>query len=129
MTRTLEGPRMNPTSAVENASPVPARGRWRKRLMFLLSLPLLLLLLVAGIVGYFALVNSWQWREAFAEADRLDPGWRWEDLKAQQPKLADEENAAVQTLVVKQASPGEIVSQAVYASLGEIPAHVAARSE
>ena len=49
--------------------------------------------LVAVLIAY----DHWQqqraWREACAEADRLDPGWRWPDLAAAWPALPDERNS------------------------------------
>lgn len=85
---------MNASSTLKDPLPAPARRRWRKPVL-ILGIPVLLGLLLAGVMGYLHVANAWRWQAAFAEADRLDPGWRWEDLKAQQPELADEDNAAV----------------------------------
>jgi hypothetical protein len=40
-----------------------------------------------------------QLREAIAEADRLDPGWQFEDLEATRAPVPDAENAAPQVLL------------------------------
>jgi hypothetical protein len=71
------------------------RFRWLKRIV----LGLVLLLLVLS-----GLVLLWRERElaeaerrlaaAEAEADRLDPGWRWEAILANRVPVPDEENAA-----------------------------------
>jgi hypothetical protein len=44
-------------------------------------------------------------REAIAEADRLDPGWRLMDLEAARAEVSDEENAALQVLAAKKLLP------------------------
>jgi hypothetical protein len=52
-------------------------------------------------VGYEvtqALLNDRDLDQAIAEADRLDPGWRFEDLEAARPPLPDAENSALQVL-------------------------------
>jgi hypothetical protein len=39
-------------------------------------------------------------RRAIAEADRSDPGWRWEDLSAKRAKLPDDKNGTLQLLKI-----------------------------
>jgi ABC-type transport system involved in multi-copper enzyme maturation permease subunit len=60
---------------------------------------------VAAIVGYVLLGVYWSFTthgsqerldEAIAEADRLDPGWRLEELEAKRRQLSDAENSAYQ---------------------------------
>src|SRR5262245_53486359 len=79
------------------AAPV-RRARPRRRLAHHFGLLLMAFAGVAGVfVAYFALDDycGWrEWAEACAEADRLDPGWRWEDLFARMPHIPDERNGA-----------------------------------
>jgi hypothetical protein len=53
--------------------------------------------------------DDWQgrrdWVAACAEADRLDPGWRWEELLAGMPAISDEQNSAVRMLAAKRLLP------------------------
>jgi hypothetical protein len=54
---------------------------------------------IVGLTTAYVVYDRWQqrraWQAACAEADRLDPGWRWEDLAAKQPLLPDEQNSVV----------------------------------
>ena len=43
---------------------------------------------------------------ALAETDRLDPGWRLEELEARRVKIPDKENSALHILAVKKLMPG-----------------------
>jgi hypothetical protein len=73
--------------------PCPTRtlGRWCRRLAAVTAA-------AVGLVAAFLVYDDWQqlraWQEACAEADRLDPGWRWADLTAG-PALPDERNSMV----------------------------------
>jgi ABC-type transport system involved in multi-copper enzyme maturation permease subunit len=62
----------------------------------LLVLPLLFML---GWYGLRSLVDGRNLQQAIADADRLDPGWRLEELEAKREVIPDEENSA---LLVKQ---------------------------
>jgi hypothetical protein len=88
-----------------NESPVqdeaPAAVPRRSRLRWIL---LGIVLVVAAIVGVFAYViheQDRELREAIAEADRLDPGWRFEDLQAARENVPDAENGAVFVLAAR----------------------------
>jgi hypothetical protein len=79
--------------------------RWRRRLLWLLLLPALA---AAGLWAYVA----WQFHrsavslaDAVAEADRLDPHWRVEDLQAGRAELPDDRNAALRILALKPKLP------------------------
>lgn len=70
------------------------------------------LLLIAAIIGLFVAYreyDEWQarreWVEACAEADRLDPGWRWEELIARMPTVPDDKNSAVRLLAANRLLP------------------------
>jgi hypothetical protein len=77
----------------------------RRRLRRIAGLFVVLLGLVAAYVAY----DQWQvrraWRAACAEADRLDPGWRWDDLVAKLPAVPDEQNSAARMLAVRRLLP------------------------
>jgi hypothetical protein len=64
-----------------------------------------LLGLLAGYLWLDRRLEERAWREACAEADRLDPGWRWDDLLAARPNPPDDRNAAVRVRTVKQMLP------------------------
>src|SRR5262245_54842626 len=78
----------------------------------------LLLMAVAGVAGvfvaYLALDDFCGWREwaaACAEADRLDPGWRWEDLVARMPAIPDERNGATHFEAARGAMPARLPNE------------------
>src|SRR4051812_8014170 len=67
------------------------RRRWLRRIV----------LASAVIIGVYALLFVYQdwrgrreWEAACAEADRLDPGWRWEDLAPKLPYIPPDRNSA-----------------------------------
>src|SRR5437764_9996403 len=75
------------------STPAPKpRRRWPRRLALVLLIVLGTPLLVIGF-------GRWQegraWRVACAEADTLDPGWRWDELVASRPSVPDGENSAL----------------------------------
>jgi hypothetical protein len=83
---------------------VPRRRRWPRRLF------VGAVIVVAVVVAWGAyLTYLWdaELREALAEADRTDPGWRLADIDAQRPTIPDEENSSVQMAKVKQARPAK----------------------
>jgi hypothetical protein len=98
----------------------PAQGpppKRRRRPLFRVALALLLIVLV----GVSWLAYEWhraerERREAEAEADRLDPGWRLTELEAARVIVPDEENSALQVRAAfkllpakwAQAAPNEI---------------------
>jgi hypothetical protein len=89
------------------ASP-PRRKRWG--LKILIGFGLLGGLLVLSLaVGYILLIRAAEesLRDAMAEADRLDPGWRLEELEAkrQADEIPVEEDAAARVLSVLELIP------------------------
>ncbi len=77
-------------------APAPVRPRHRRRWL-LLGVPLVIALAVAA----FLLrpdPSEQELQDAIAEADRLDPGWRFEDLEARRKVIPDEANAALPVL-------------------------------
>jgi ABC-type transport system involved in multi-copper enzyme maturation permease subunit len=95
--------------------PLPAKSRGgkavgrrrRKRLVHWLALPLLPAL---AWYAYLAFAAEREWRQAVAEADRVDPGWRWEELQARRAVVPPARDAAPTVMIVHQAvisrSPG-----------------------
>ena len=66
--------------------------RWGRRLLWAG------LILVAVLTGGFFLISyliEEVWQDAAAEADRLDPGWRLEDLEAHRAAVPDDQNGAL----------------------------------
>jgi hypothetical protein len=85
-------------SKADPLTPAPAKKRGsRRRWLLVAALVLLPVLLLAGIyicVGYLAELEL---QDALAEADRLDPGWRLNDL-SDRPEYADDDNSALPVL-------------------------------
>jgi hypothetical protein len=99
-------PTMNPSSPLA-ITPARTQPFWKRRL-FWASLGLLFLFSVLGTVYGVAWVAAQRaLQEALAEADRLDPGWRLQDLEAQRAPVPDEENAALQAVAVKRLLPAK----------------------
>jgi hypothetical protein len=85
-----------------SASAPKPRRRWPLRLA-------LALLAVVGtpllIIGFGRWQEGREWRAACAEADRLDPGWRWHELLASRPTVPDSENLALTAHAVHRLLP------------------------
>jgi hypothetical protein len=82
------------TAVLRNGTP-PAPAAPRRRRLLRSGW----VLLACAWVGTACLLcDRWQqqraWEEACAEADRLDPGWRWDDLAARPPLPAERDSAA-----------------------------------
>lgn len=87
-----------PDSTAVTASPPPSPPpppRRRRRLLWV-GLAFLGLFLATPFVAYFAL--SWlsgrELEQAIAEADRLDPRWRFDDIQADRRPVPEERNSA-----------------------------------
>src|SRR5260370_752405 len=80
----------SPSARAANRSPAKRR-RWPIVLACLLGLA------AVPIAGYLYLAQSAdrELEAAIEEADRLDPGWRYDDLLADRKPISDEENPAV----------------------------------
>ncbi len=68
------------------------RPRWRRRLI---AGVLLVLGLGVGYVLYWYQSSLKRLERALADADRLDPGWRFEELEAKRAVIADDQNSAL----------------------------------
>src|SRR5262245_50126484 len=79
-------------------TPPEAGARRRRWWPIVLGIALLLLLLAGGYVLLIFYLSDRNLRRVHAEADRLDPGWRLEELEARRAVLPDEQNAALVVL-------------------------------
>jgi hypothetical protein len=77
---------------VQGAGPAVAPRRWRRWVVgtFVAGLAV-----VASAFGWAYLRHTTFLRSAFAEADRLDPGWRLDDLEVARANFPDAENGAL----------------------------------
>jgi len=82
--------------------PPPPKTPWGRRFIFAGALMLLAILSTCLGIDYHA---DWQLRQALAEADHLDPGWRLEELEARRAVVPAPENAARMVLAVKDLIP------------------------
>src|SRR5207245_2170060 len=78
---------------------------WKRRF----ALAGLLGVLFAGLlIGWYFYTNSLSDKElqdAIAEADRLDPGWRLEELEAKRAVIPDAENSAERIVALRMLVP------------------------
>jgi hypothetical protein len=79
----------------------PQRKRRRRWLLLLLLPPLML----AGIWLYQSIAADARLGRAIAEADRLDPHWRWHDIEAGRVVIPDEENGALIVIAARAKMP------------------------
>jgi hypothetical protein len=95
--------------ALPESPPTPLRVErrpwWRRPFpQFALTL-LLLVVAVAGYYFYRVRGADLALAEALAEADRLDPHWRLNDIEARRAVIPERENAAVQVVAVRKLMP------------------------
>jgi hypothetical protein len=65
---------------------------------------IVLLVIIGGLAGthyYLRWSAEWDLRRAWAEADQLDPGWRYRDLEAKREAVNDADNSALKVLTVR----------------------------
>src|SRR5713226_8444837 len=78
---------------------------WKRRLIFA---AVFVVLIAAGLTGwhfYTSLISDKKLQDAIAEADRLDPGWRLEELEAKRAVIPAAENLADHVLAIKAMMP------------------------
>ena len=85
-------------------------------------------MVVIGLGAALTAYNHWQeqraWREACAEADHLDAGWRWDDLAAAWPSLPDERNSVVRIRAAAKVAPELTQFRGSYAEYAQLlPQH------
>src|SRR5262245_12786676 len=83
---------MSQPVTMKPSSPAKPRRRWGRRI-----LKTLLFLIVLSLAAYFvfSFLAKHELASAIAEADRLDPGWRLDDLEAAGRDIPDDENGAL----------------------------------
>jgi ABC-type transport system involved in multi-copper enzyme maturation permease subunit len=86
---------------VDDGAPgAPPRVRlWPRRLVYAFLLLLPTGMLAARYVQLHRAADR-DLQEAEAEADRLDPGWRWEELEAARKTMPDDQNAGLLAVAV-----------------------------
>jgi hypothetical protein len=72
----------------------PSRSRFR-RLRWLVAGMVAAIAIVVGVYIYLEYAAEQELLDAIAEADRLDPGWRFEDLEAARAVVPDAENSVL----------------------------------
>jgi hypothetical protein len=88
------------------SSAVPRHRLPRRKWPFVVGLLVLLpVLLLVGFYVYFLNATEWSLQAALAEADRLDPGWRLEDVEADRAVVPNERNAGMVAVAAKQLLP------------------------
>jgi hypothetical protein len=110
---------MSPTEARATPDPSPKRKprRWRKPLLIGLVMAALVLGTPVGLYLYHQEAADAPLREAIAEADRLDPGWRLEELEARRAETPDKENSALHVMRVKRLLPPNWASSPPFTDL------------
>src|SRR5262245_66603314 len=83
------------TDAAETLPRQASPGRWRRLVLVGVLAPLAAGLFLVGLYLYRVHVEEQKLREAVAEADRLDPGWRLRDLLDARAAVPDDENSAL----------------------------------
>ena len=94
------------------ATAAAPRRRRRTRWTLLLGFPLLALAVPVGFWQYSRFEADRELAEVLAETDQLDPRWRFDDVLADRPPIADADNPAlvlgkVDALLLRGFNPGE----------------------
>lgn len=71
------------------------RRRWRRRIILGTAVAVAIAAALVGLYAYLGYAAERDLRAAIAEADRLDPGWRFEEMDAARPEVPDAENSAL----------------------------------
>jgi hypothetical protein len=93
------------SNTLPSFSPPPRRPPRRKWPFIVGLLVLLPVLLLAGFYVYLLRATDWSLQAALADTDRLDPGWRLEDVEAGRAVVPNERNAGMVALAAKQLLP------------------------
>jgi hypothetical protein len=100
-----------PTAPAPASKPQRSRfRRWGRRLLIVfVALPLVVFVFLLGARTYFRHTGQNDLNAEVAKLDSQDPGWRWEDMKAEREKTAPsaEENSAVMVNKVRSLMPKE----------------------
>jgi hypothetical protein len=86
------------------------RPRWSWRRRLIVGAGAVVVLIVAVYV-YLDYLTEREVREAVAEADRLDPGWRFEKMEGAREEIPDAENSALIVLAARARIPKQVPGQ------------------
>lgn len=100
------------TSEIANSKSPPRR----RRRLILLGLFVLLVVVSVGLFNYY--YPEWDLQAAIAETDRLDPGWRLEDMQKARAEISDEDNGALLVLAAAAVIPASWSSEIWAATSG-----------
>ena len=89
---------MNELTPLTVSDAAPTRRRLRKQFLWIGLALLFLFLACIGAAFYLDHLNERELREAEAEADRLDPGWRLQDLERSRAPVPDAANSSPRVL-------------------------------
>jgi len=95
---------MHETEVLAHRPDAASPARRRKRIFWIGALLLLLVALLSS-VSYWLWIWEKSLHDAIAEADRLDPGWRIEELEANRAVLPGDQNSALALMAARQAMP------------------------
>jgi hypothetical protein len=101
-------------------TPPQTQPSWKRRLVWVSLAILLPFGLLAAVYGVAGLAAQRALQEALAEADRLDPGWRWQDLEARRTPVPDDDNAALQAIAAKRLLPPKLPNPKTYQQLEKV---------
>src|SRR6516162_818116 len=94
----------------ELAAPIRVMGRRLRSRWRFIAVPAALVLILASIAVTIFYTESWradrQYQQAVADADRLDPGWRLNDILAHRAKVVDDVNSAHRVRAIAEKLPG-----------------------
>jgi hypothetical protein len=90
-------------SPVQDEAPVAVPRR--SRLRWILLGVVVVIAAIVGVCAYVIHEQDRELREAIAEADRLDPGWRFENLQGGRSQVPDTENGALLVLAAARNIP------------------------
>jgi hypothetical protein len=82
------------------APPTPRKRRRRLGWTLLIGVPVLMLATVATTLLWYSWSDERNAAAAIAETEQLDPRWRWEEILADRPPIADADNSARQVAKV-----------------------------
>jgi hypothetical protein len=79
--------------------------QWKRKIRRTVILLLLVVGALAGTHYYLRWTAEWDLRRALAEADQLDPEWRFRQLEGKREAVADAGNSALKVLAVRKSMP------------------------
>jgi hypothetical protein len=83
------------------SSPSRPRRLWKRFVALVLGT----VGLAGGLILFQAYRTQKAWADACVEADRLDPGWRWQDLLAARPLAPNGHGVGDRILEISQSLP------------------------